>query len=160
MIMMILLLLLIITRPFMKPGGLVKVASNSGAVGVRYSYIVGGALDSEFVHVETMPFMEWHLHRYGRSYGDRRDLHKRPDARNNQSYNSQSAHADMVYCFCYEPSGKELPKPQPRLPPSVRTLAQCCDGPFAKLMPGPAKERLARELHARFVKEVSGEHVG
>merc|ERR1719498_1760095 len=71
-------------RTFVKPGGSVKVASNQGAVGVRYSYIVGGAIENEFLHVETMPFMEWHLHRYGRSYGDKRDTYKRPDAKNNQ----------------------------------------------------------------------------
>merc|ERR1712190_560919 len=46
-------------RSFVKPGGVVKVSSNSGAVGVRYSYIVGGAVQNEFVHVETMPFLEW-----------------------------------------------------------------------------------------------------
>merc|ERR1719240_720821 len=77
-------------RSFVKPGGLVKVSSNKGAVGVRYSYIVGGAIENEFVHVETMPFLEWCLHRYGRSYGDRRDVYKRPDAKNNQSYNAQT----------------------------------------------------------------------
>merc|ERR1712100_635596 len=57
-------------RSFVKPGGSVKVASNIGAVGVRYSYIVHSALENEFIHDQTMPFMEWHLHRYGRSYGD------------------------------------------------------------------------------------------
>ena len=43
-----------------------------------------------------MPFLEWHLHRYGRSYGDRRDAYKRPDAKNNQSYNAQNGNSDMV----------------------------------------------------------------
>merc|ERR1719473_1054160 len=85
-----------------------KVASNMGAVGVRYSYIVGGAIENEFKHIETMPFMEWILHRYGRSYGDRRDSYKRPDAENNQSYNAQKADSDMVYCFKFEPSGEPL----------------------------------------------------
>merc|ERR1712048_231525 len=93
-------------RSFVKPGGSVKVASNQGAVGVRYSYIVDAAISNEFIHVETIPFLEWHLHRYGRSYGDRRDSYKRPDAKNNQSYNAQRAESDMVYCFRYEPSGK------------------------------------------------------
>merc|ERR1719293_630219 len=35
-------------RSFVKPGGVVKVSSNMGAVGVRYSYIVGSALQNEF----------------------------------------------------------------------------------------------------------------
>merc|ERR1719238_986915 len=114
-------------RTFTKPGGLVKVASNAGATGVRYSYIVGGALENEFVHVETMPFLEWHLHRYGRSYGDKRDVYKRPDAKNNQSYNAQNANSDMVYCFCYAPTGKTL-GPQPvRLPPTLKTLTEAND---------------------------------
>merc|ERR1719210_1715693 len=109
-------------RSFVKPGGVVKVSSNMGAVGVRYSYIVGSAIENEFVHEETMPFMEWHLHRYGRSYGDKRDVYKRPDAVNNQSYNAQSAERDMVYCFCYAPSGEVLPAQFVRLPPSLKTL--------------------------------------
>merc|ERR1712066_614412 len=45
-------------RSFVKPGGVVKVSSNSSAVGVRYSYIIGSALENEFTHVETMPFLE------------------------------------------------------------------------------------------------------
>eukprot|EP00971_Amphidinium_carterae_P206443 4096639-Amphidinium_carterae.1 len=34
-----------------------------GALGVRYSYIIGSALENEFIHIETIPFLEWHLHR-------------------------------------------------------------------------------------------------
>jgi len=148
-------------RSFVKPGGVVKVASNSGAVGVRYSYIVGGAIENEFLHVETMPFLEWHLHRYGRSYGDRRDITKRPDAKNNQSYNAQNANADMVYCFSYAPSGNTLPKQEVRLPPSQKILANCPDGPFKHWQLGhPSRIRLAKQLHERFVKEISGTHVG
>merc|ERR1711972_248113 len=147
-------------RTFVKPGGFVKVASNANAVGVRYSYVVTSALENEFAHVETMPFLEWHLHRYGRSYGDRRDKYKRPDAKNNQSYNAQNANSDMVYCFRYEPSGKTLP-PQPiRMPPTLKTLKQCRDGPFQNLGIGNARDKLAKELHDRFVTEVSGTHVG
>mmetsp|Transcript_18166 Transcript_18166/g.32414 ORF Transcript_18166/g.32414 Transcript_18166/m.32414 type:complete len:530 (-) Transcript_18166:103-1692(-) len=146
-------------RTFVKPGGIVKVASNMGAVGVRYSYIVGGALENEFVHVETMPFLEWHLHRYGRSYGDRRDAYKRPDAKNNESYNAQRAEADMVYCFVFAPSGETL-GPQPiRKPPVLKTLMGCADGPFKNLV-GVAKENLGNQLHKRFVTESSGIHVG
>merc|ERR1712203_1313986 len=112
-------------RSFVKPGGIVKVSSNSGACGVRYSYIVGSAVHNEFVHVETMPFLEWHLHRYGRSYGDKRDTYKRPDAKNNQSYNAQRADTDMVYSFVYKPSGETLPKQAIRLPPTLKTLRAC-----------------------------------
>merc|ERR1719203_1996948 len=116
-------------RSFVKPGGVVKVASNAGAVGVRYSYIVGAGLENEFIHTETVPFLEWHLHRYGRSYGDKRDVYKRPDAQNNQSYNAQRAEADMVYCFKYRPSGNAIGKQVVRLPPTLRTLTECNDGP-------------------------------
>lgn len=146
-------------RSFVKPGGTVKVASNAGAVGVRYSYIVGGALENEFSHTETMPFLEWHLHRYGRSYGDRRDVYKRPDATNNQSYNAQNANNDMVYCFTYAPTGKTLGLQGIRLPPTLETLQNCKDGPFKNLI-GTAKGNLAKQLHARFVSECGGTHVG
>ena len=40
-------------RSFMKPGGLVKVSSSKGAVGVRFFYIMESAAENEFVHVET-----------------------------------------------------------------------------------------------------------
>jgi len=146
-------------RHFVKPGGVVKVSSNMGAVGVRYSYIIGSAIENEFVHTETMPFLEWHLHRYGRSYGDRRDAYKRPDATNNQSYNAQRAEADMVYCFRFAPSGETLASQSIRAPPTFQTLMACTDGPFKHLM-GLAKENLAKQLHKRFVTEISGTHVG
>jgi len=146
-------------RAYMKPGGVVKVASNMSAVGVRYSYIVGGALENEFAHTETMPFLEWHLHRYGRSYGDKRDVYKRPDAQNNQSYNAQRAEADMVYCFEYRPSGKPIPRQGIRLPPTLKTLMETDDGSLKGLV-GPARTNLANALHKRFVMEISGTHVG
>jgi len=146
-------------RNFCKPGCIAKVASNMGAVGVRYGYIVGGAIENEFAHVETVPFTEWCLHRYGRSYGDRRDTYKRPDAVNNQSYNAQRADSDMVYCFKYTPTGKDLPPQQVRLPPTLKTIASCTDGPFKHLQ-GYGKEKLAKSLHQRFVTEISGVHVG
>lgn len=146
-------------RSFVKPGGIVKVASNMGAVGVRYSYIVGSAIENEFVHTDTMQFTTWNLHRYGRSYGDKRDSHRRPDEKNNQSYNAQRADADMVYSFRYAPTGQTL-KPQfVRLPPTLKTLLGCVDGPFKHLQ-GQAKENMAKRLHTRFVTEVSGTHVG
>mmetsp|Transcript_66397 Transcript_66397/g.216044 ORF Transcript_66397/g.216044 Transcript_66397/m.216044 type:complete len:512 (-) Transcript_66397:305-1840(-) len=146
-------------RTYVKPGGFVKVASNCGAVGVRFSYIIGGALENEFLHIETVPFLEWHLHRYGRSYGDKRDIYKRPDASNNQSYNAQAADRDMVYCFCYAPTGAKLGPQQVRLPPNLKTLNACTDGPF-KSVQGKARENLAQQLHNRFVTEISGTHVG
>lgn len=147
-------------RTFMKPGGIVKVASNMSAVGVRFSYIVHSAVANEFIHSETMSFLEWHLHRYGRSYGDRRDAYKRPDAENNQSYNSQRAEADMVYCFCYSPSGAPLPDHKIIVtPPSLKTLMDCQDGPFKSLV-GVARQNLANQLRKRFVAEASGIHVG
>jgi len=146
-------------RSFVKPGGVVKVASNMGAVGVRYSYIVGGAEENEFVHTETISFLEWHLHRYGRSYGDRRDAYKRPDKVANESYNAQRAEADMVYCFEYKPSDSPIPKQMIRLPPTLKTLSACSEGPFKNLQ-GDARMNLAKQLHGRFVKECSGVHVG
>jgi hypothetical protein len=145
-------------RSFVKPGGWVKVSSNMNAVGVRYSYIIGSALENEFVHTETMPFLEWHLHRYGRSYGDKRDTHRRPDAEKNQSYNAQRAEADMVYCFHYQPSGSKVPPQTVRLPPTKSVLLSCIDGPFMNLN-GDGKKRKALELHHRFTLEVSGTHV-
>jgi len=146
-------------RSYVKPGGIVKVASNSGAVGVRYSYIVESGKENEFVHTETIPFLEWHLHRYGRSYGDRRDSYKRPDAQNNQSYNAQAGDKDMVYCFRYAPSGEAVGKATVRIPPPLSVLQQCVDGPF-KTLQGDAKVNMAKKLHERFVSEASGIHVG
>eukprot|EP00415_Alexandrium_ostenfeldii_P001270 UN1270 len=128
-----------------------------GAVGVRYSYIIESALENEFIHVETLPFLEWRLHRYGRSYGDRRDAYKRPGE--GQGYNVQKAEADMVYTFEYRPSGNVLPRQKLRLPPTFKTIQACPDGPFQNLH-GEARRKLAKELYHRFLTEVSGTHVG
>ncbi|CAE7194491.1 unnamed protein product [Symbiodinium sp. KB8] len=87
-------------RGFVQKGGVVKVASNCNATGVRYSDIVLGAQNSEFIHVETFPFLEWQLRNYRRSYGDRRDKGRRPD--DGEIYRAQRAQRDMVYCFRYE----------------------------------------------------------
>jgi len=144
-------------RSFVKPGGWVKVSSSKGAVGVRFSYIVLSALENEFVHVETMPFLEWHLHRYGRSYGDKRDVYRRPEK--GEGYNVQRAEADMVYSFRYAPSGQTLPPQTIRLPPKFGVLAECKDGPFKSMM-GEAKKKHATALYKRFVMECSGTHVG
>jgi len=144
-------------RSFMKPHGLVKVSSNMGAVGVRYSYIIESALENEFVHVETLPFLEWQLHRYGRSYGDRRDAYKRPGQ--GEGYNVQRAEADMVYTFEYRPAGKTLGRQKIRLPPTIKTIMACPDGAFSNLH-GEGRKKLARDLYRRFIAEVSGTHVG
>jgi len=144
-------------RFFVKPGGIVKVSSNSGAVGVRFSYVVDSALENEFEHVETMPFMQWSLHRYGRSYGDRRDVYKRPGE--GEQYNAQRADSDMVYCFVYRPSGKTLPRQQIKLPPTYKTIMACTDGALGERQ-GEAKKKYASELYKRFMTECSGVHVG
>jgi len=144
-------------RTYVKPGGLVKVASNMGAVGVRYSYITRGASENEFEHTETVPFMQWSLRRYGRSYGDRRDAYRRPDQ--GAGYNVQRADKDMVYTFTYKPTGNKLPPQGIRLPPTLHTLENCVDGPFANVM-GASHANLAKQLYERFVMECSGQHVG
>ncbi|CAK9081188.1 Hypothetical protein SCF082_LOCUS38674, partial [Durusdinium trenchii] len=123
-------------RSFMKPGGLVKVASSKTAVGVRFFYIMEAAAENEFVHIETMPFMEWHLHRYGRSYGDKRDVHRRPEA--GENYNVQRKDADMVAKL----QGGELPPQSIRMPPKFNVLKACPDGPFRMLI-GEARQRHA-----------------
>ncbi|CAE6954744.1 Ranbp2 [Symbiodinium natans] len=144
-------------RSFMKPGGLVKVSSSKGAVGVRCYYITEAAQENEFVHIETMPFQDWHLHRYGRSYGDKRDVYRRPGQ--GEGYNVQRAEADMVYTFKYAPSGETLPPQSIRMPPKFGVLKSCPDGPFRTLF-GEARERHATALYKRFVTECSGTHVG
>lgn len=144
-------------RSFMKPGGLVKVSSSKSAVGVRFLYIMEAATENEFVHVETMPFMEWHLHRYGRSYGDKRDVHRRPGE--GENYNVQRKDADMVYTFKYAPSGTLLQPQSIRMPPKFSVLKACPDGPFRPLV-GEARQKHAMSLYKRFVTECSGTHVG
>jgi len=144
-------------RSFVKPEGIVKVTSNSGAVGVRFSFIVSSAAQNEFEHVETMAFLQWQLHRYGRSYGDRRDTYKRPGE--GEQYNAQRAESDMVYCFVYRPSGKVLPRQHIRLPPTYKTMLGCTDGALGERQ-GEEKKRYATELYKRFIVECSGKHVG
>lgn len=144
-------------RSFVKPGGCVKIASNQGAVGVRYSYIIGSGIENEFVHVETMGFLDWMLHSYQRSYGDRRDAHKRPEQ--GQGYNAQRAETDMVYCFCYSPTGSQLPKQAIRRPPSLKVIEGCQDGPLKGAI-GEGRRMQAENLFKRFTKEISGVHVG
>ncbi|CAE7279011.1 Ranbp2 [Symbiodinium necroappetens] len=79
--------------------------------------------------VETVPFLQWNLHRYGRAYGDRRDSGRRPGK--SENYNAQRADRDMVYTFRYKPSGKQLGPQGIRLPPTLSTLEECPDGPFS-----------------------------
>mmetsp|Transcript_132187 Transcript_132187/g.233826 ORF Transcript_132187/g.233826 Transcript_132187/m.233826 type:complete len:476 (-) Transcript_132187:67-1494(-) len=145
-------------RFFVKPGGSVKVSSNKGAMGVRYSYIIRAATDNEFVHVETLPFKEWHLHKYLRSYGDKRDKHKRVMT-GGTGYNAQKEESDMVYCFCYAPTGADLPPQEIRLPPTKKDLEQAQEG----RLKGPVnanRKKLVESLHERFLSEVQGVHVG
>ncbi|CAK9049792.1 unnamed protein product [Durusdinium trenchii] len=140
-------------RSFMTVGGLVKVASNMGAVGVRFSYITFGAKENEFDHVETVPFLQWNLHRYSRSYGDRRDVIRRPDQA--EGYNAQRADKDMVYTFKYNPSGKPLPPQALRLPPTLMTLEECQDGQQLKV----EGVRAALQQQRSFVFEDEAEHL-
>merc|ERR1712217_778289 len=107
-------------RAFVKPGGFVKVASNSKATGVRFSDIIGGAKNSEFVHNETFPFVDWRLSDYRRSYGDRRDETKRPD--DGQNYNAQRQNNDMVYSFVYRPTGQAVSAPDVEYPPTKQEM--------------------------------------
>merc|ERR1711972_1303182 len=144
-------------RNFVKPGGSVKVASNKQAQGVRFSDIISAAIDNEFVHVETVPFNEWSLRNYNRSYGDKRDLHKR--LRDGEVYAAQRGHSDMVYCFCYAKSGAPVGKPRIRWPPTKRDLMHTDEGPLRNLS-GDRKKRKVDELRELFVTYVQGIHVG
>jgi len=146
-------------RSFMKPSGSVKVASNSGAVGVRYSYIISSATENEFVHVETVPFQEWQLHRYLRSYGDKRDAHKRVTEAGT-GYNAQKAASDMVYSFCYAPSGQPLAEQQIQFPPTKADLQAAQEGPLKGPPASASRTKLVDELYNRFKSEVQGVHVG
>merc|ERR1740129_2514836 len=103
-------------RAFVKPGGVVKVSSNSNATRVRYSDILGAANRSEFGHIETVPFLDWQLRGYRRSYGDRRDAKRRPEE--GEIYRSQRGHSDMVYSFQFAPSGGTPPTQRIRHPPT------------------------------------------
>lgn len=144
-------------RGFVKPGGSVKVASNAYATGVRFSDILDAAASNEFIHVETLPFLEWHLRHYQRSYGDRRDVNRRPES--GDVYANQRAHTDMVYCFCYAPSGDTLPKVRVRLPPTKAELLDCKEGALRNVS-GPMRQRKVEELHQLFLSYVQGVHVG
>mmetsp|Transcript_37450 Transcript_37450/g.67707 ORF Transcript_37450/g.67707 Transcript_37450/m.67707 type:complete len:551 (+) Transcript_37450:43-1695(+) len=144
-------------RGFVKHGGIVKVSSNMGATGVRYSDIISAAHNSEFVHVETIPFMEWHLRSYNRSYGDRRDANRRPGQ--DEIYKNQRAHSDMVYAFRYEPTGEAPPKALIRRPPTKEDLLRSSEGKLRALS-GPAKQKRAEEIYDLFLTYVQGIHVG
>lgn len=142
---------------FVKPGGIVKVSSNSNATGVRYSDILQAAEASEFMHVETVPFLEWVLRNYGRSYGDRRDSNRRPG--DGDGYRAQKACSDMLYCFKYTPSGNAPPKLQVRRPPSKQTLLDANEGKIGE-MSGASKERRVDEIYQLFLSYVKGIHIG
>lgn len=144
-------------RGFVKTGGIVKVASNSCATGVRYSDIITAAQNSEFVHIETIPFIEWQLRNYLRSYGDRRDAGRRPG--DGEIYRNQRVHSDMVYAFRYEPSGENPPKPLIRHPPTKDDLLLSAEGKLRELQPA-AKSRKVEEIYDLFLTYVQGIHVG
>jgi len=144
-------------RGFVKEGGLVKVSSNSNATGVRYGDIMQAASMSEFVHVETIPFLEWQLRGYRRSYGDRRDAERRPE--DGENYKSQRAHADMVYCYRYAPSGGDPPKLRIRHPPTKTDLLLAEEG-HIKTLPEHAKKRRVEDIYKLFLSYVQGIHVG
>lgn len=144
-------------RAFVKPGGSVKVSSNSNATGVRYSDIMSAAALSEFVHVETVPFLEWHLQGYRRSYGDRRDANRRPE--DGETYKSQRAASDMVYAFRYAPSGETPPKPRIRYPPAKQDFITSKEGNFRGLV-GEAKRHKVEEIYQLFLSYVQGIHIG
>ena len=144
-------------RGFVKKGGIVKVASNAFATGVRFSDIIIGAQKSEFVHIETFPFLEWQLRNYGRSYGDRRDRKRRPE--DGEIYRSQRAQSDMVYCFRYEPSGDIVPKAMIRFPPSKDQLMGAKEGRLQR-MSSHDRERRVQEIYEIFLTYVQGVHVG
>jgi len=143
-------------RAFVKPGGFVRVASNSRATGVRFSDIIGGAKDSEFVHVATFPFYDWTLCRYRRSYGDKRDIAKRPE--DGEVYNVQRGNMDMVYCFEYRPSGKPARAARVSYPPTKQELLNSKEGSIPAH--GDARKRKVEELYQLFLSYVQGIHVG
>jgi len=144
-------------RGFVKTGGIVKVSSNCSATGVRFSDIILGAQNSEFVHIETFPFPEWQLRNYGRSYGDRRDKGRRPG--DGENYRAQSASSDMVYCFRYEPSEKAPPKASIRYPPTKADLRLSAEGRL-RTMNSAKKEERVEEIYDLFLHYVQGIHVG
>lgn len=144
-------------RTFVKPGGLVKVSSNSRATGVRFTDIIGAAVHNEFRHVETVPFLEWQLRNYRRSYGDRRDSERRPE--DGEIYRNQRGNSDMVYSFCYLPTGKPNPAPTIRQPPSKQLLHESQEGKLGK-MKAEEKKRRVEEIYDLFLTYVQGVHVG
>lgn len=146
-------------RTFMKPGGQVKVASNSKATGVRYSDIIRGGENSDFCHDETFGFLEWQLCHYLRSYGDRRDSHKRPEE--GEVYNAQRANTDMVYCFSYKPTGKPPAAPEISPPPTKEELMASDEGRAGRLPTHRAgRKKKVDELYDLFLSYVQGIHVG
>jgi len=144
-------------RSFVQQGGVVKIASNSNATGVRFSDILSAADSNEFLHVETYPFQDWVVNRYRRSYGDRRDAKIRPD--DGEVYRAQQAKRDMVYSFRYEPTKDFNKTLHFRRPPTRQEMDNSTEGPFRTLK-GAARQAKLDELSKRFISEVQGVHVG
>jgi len=169
-------------RAFVKPGGQVRVASNANATGVRYSDIIGAAAVNEFAHTETFPFCEWQLKCYHRSYGDKRDSLQRPGEET--GYRSQNSDKDMVYSFCYAPTGDALLEAPIKMPPSCADLMEStnvcgcgficqysmtkCERNAHHFKPhghhrqadDAKKEETIRALYDRFLSEINGIHIG
>jgi len=142
----------------MQIGGIVKVSSNSNATGVRYTDIICGAKASEFEHTETVPFMEWQLREYLRSYGDKRDVNRRPG--DGEIYAQQKGPSDMVYIFKYAPSGAAPPKLTLRYPPAKNDLMVSQAEGNLKNLYGAAREKRVDEIYQLFMSYVNGIHIG
>eukprot|EP00931_Biecheleriopsis_adriatica_P049020 TRINITY_DN28348_c0_g1_i2.p1 TRINITY_DN28348_c0_g1~~TRINITY_DN28348_c0_g1_i2.p1 ORF type:complete len:143 (-),score=25.65 TRINITY_DN28348_c0_g1_i2:44-472(-) len=118
------------------------------------------------------------LRHYSRSYGDRRDKKERPSA----EYRQQQADRDMVYSFCFKPTGFVLPKVALKRPPKssdiLASTEACACGfitqaagyeqnahhfwpsGYHRRLQGSEKEEVVAKLCQRFLSEVSGRHVG
>jgi len=169
-------------RAFVKPGGQVKIASNANATGVRYSDIISAGMVNEFAHTETFPFTDWQLKGYHRSYGDKRDALQRPGEE--AGYRSQNTDKDMVYSFCFAPTGEAVPEAPVRMPPSCKDLMDStivcgcgficqysmkrCERNQHHFKPAGQhrqadegrKEEVIMALYDRFLSEIKGVHVG
>jgi len=107
--------------------------------------------------VETVPFDEWTLRDYNRSYGDKRDAERR--LKDGEVYRDQKGMTDMIYCFCYAPTGEPLTAPRVRHPPSKAEMLSCEEGALERLY-GVQKQKKVDELWELFLSYVKGIHIG
>merc|ERR1740121_1173928 len=112
---------------------------------------------SEFKHVETFPFLEWQLRNYMRSYGDKRDVGRRPGDK--EGYRSQRGNSDMVYTFKYAPSGETPPKPRIKYPPAKQDLLNSSECRLKEVY-GDRKKQMVEEIYQLFLSYVQGIHIG